>query len=112
LTDDSGFWTHLSYRVSAELRASHDSNVRFLWMNGVVARSLPVHLEHRAIQALAFISEDSGKSFVNYRLTLRLGAAAIEALRHGDWTKLLPPADATGWLRVNRAGKEIDVTCV
>ena len=111
LTDETEYWTHLSRRVSAELRASRDNNVRFLWMDGVVPGTLSLQLEREEIHALAFISEDSIKTFVHYRVTLHLGAAAMEALARGEWTRLLPPADTTGWLRVDRARKEIDVTC-
>ena len=80
-------------------------------MDDVVPGTMSPQLDHNMVQALAFISEDSGRSFVHYRLTLHLGASAMEALHHGDWPKLLPPADMTGWLRVDRASKTIDIDC-
>jgi hypothetical protein len=80
-------------------------------MDDVVPGTLSIQLEGKALQALAFISEEDGRSFLHYRLTLHLGTSAMEAWRRGDWLKLLPPADATGWLRVERAGKTIDIDC-
>src|SRR5262245_3797466 len=57
---------------------------------------------------LAFVSEDSGKSFEKYRLRLRLGPASL-SLSQIDWAALLPDQSTTGWLYVDRDARTMEV---
>jgi hypothetical protein len=110
ITEDSEFWPRLARRVTRELSASRDNNVRFLWVDDLVPGTLAVLLDQHALVAKAYVDEGGGKSF-QYRMTLHLSAAAAEAYHRGDWSRLMPPADSTNWLRLNRPEKEIDITC-
>lgn len=79
-------------------------------MDDFLPGTLEVRLDQHAVLAKAYVDEGGGKS-LHYRVTLHLSAAAAEAYQQGDWNGLMPPADSTNWLRLNRAEKEIDITC-
>jgi hypothetical protein len=106
---EESFWTRLSHRMNAELRASRDNNLRFLWIDDFVPDTLLPKFEDGKVLVWAYVSEDSGKSFVEYRVCLDLGMAGIERYRKGEWAALLPRADEQRWFSLDRAAKEIDV---
>ena len=106
---DTEFWLRLSRCINDALRRSGDNNVRYLWMDGVVPESVAPRLDQNSVSATAYVSEDSGKSFIHYRLTLRLSKSTAAAYDEGEWDRLLPDADSAEWLTVNRTAKEIDV---
>jgi hypothetical protein len=103
------FWTHLSLLMNGQLRASRDNNQRFLWIDGYVPDTLLPQLEQGRVLVWAYVSEDSGKSFAEYRVCLHLSAAAVDRYRKGEWSSLLPRADANQWFALDRAAREIDV---
>jgi hypothetical protein len=109
VASEEGFWTRLALRINAELRMSRDNNLRFLWIDGFVPDTLLPKIESGKILIWAYVSEDSGKSFVEYRVCLHLSMAATERYRKGQWAALLPGADVQQWLALDRAAKEIDV---
>lgn len=69
-------------------------------------------LEQDMVHAKAFVSEDSGRSFVHYRVSVRFSRPSGEAYREGEWNRILPHPESTGWLTISRANKEIEVVCV
>jgi hypothetical protein len=109
--NEAEFWLRLAWRINAELRRSHDNSMRFLWLDDLVPDTLLPQLETGKVLAWVFVSEDNGKSFVEYRLCLHLGSPAAESYRNAEWSRLLPQPDVTGWLALDRASKEIDVIC-
>jgi len=109
--EEAEFWPRLARRINAELRASRDNNIRFLWLDDFVPDTLWPQLERGMVLVWAFLSENSSKSFVEYRVCLHLSSAAVESYRNGDWNTLVPGPDATGWCAIDRASKEIDVIC-
>jgi hypothetical protein len=110
ITEDSEFWPRLARRITRELSASRHNNMKFLWVDDFVRGTLEVQLGQHTLLAKAYVDEGGGKSF-HYRVTLHLSAACAEAYHRGDWSRLMPPADSTNWLSLNRAEKEIDITC-
>jgi len=108
--EDSEFWPRLARRITRELAASRDNHVRFLWVDDFVPGALEVQSDQHVLSAKAYVDEGGGK-YLSYRVTMHLSAAAAEACRRGDWSGLVPPADSGDWLRLNRAAKEIDITC-
>lgn len=111
MTEESEFWGALARRINVALRSSRDQNIRFLWVDDVIPGTVTPQLEWNTVIAGAFVSEDSGGSFVRYRMTLRLSESAGEAYRRGDWSSVLPPPDSSGWLTISRANKEIEIRC-
>jgi len=107
--DEPGFWARLVRRINAELRASRDNNIRFLWLDAFVADTLLPQLERGTVLVWAYVSEEDGKPFVEYRLRLHLSAAAVEQYRNEEWSKLLRQPNSYGWLAVDQASREIDV---
>lgn len=103
------FWTRFCLLMNAQLRASRDNNRRFLWIDGFVPDTLLPQLDDGKVLVWAYVSEDGGKSFIEYRVCLHLGAEATELYREGKWSALLPRADANRWFALDRAAKEIDV---
>ena len=110
IIEDSEFWPRLARRITRELSVSRDNNLRFLWVDDFVPGTLEVQLDQRVLLARAYVDEGDRKYF-SYRVTLHLSAAAAEAYHRADWSRLMPPADSTNWLRLNRDEKEIDITC-
>lgn len=111
VAEDSEFWDRLARRINEARRATRDDTLRFLWLGGFVPGSLSPAPEHDGVLAQAFVSEDDGRSFVHYRVCLRLGGSAAAAYRKGEWRRLLPPPGSTGWLAIDRARKTIDIAC-
>lgn len=109
LMEDSAFWKRLTWRINAELRASRDNNIRFLWLDGFVPSTIALNLEQSEVLAEAYVSENDGKSFIHYRVRLHLNKPAAEACRDSQSCRFLPDSAATGWLVVNRAKKTIEV---
>ena len=108
---NSEFWGRLARHINAVLRASRNNHVRFLWVDDFIPGSVVPRLDQGEAFATAFVSEDSGRSFVHYRVALHLSTAAAEAFRMGEWSRLLPDANSDTWLAVDRTLKQIDITC-
>jgi hypothetical protein len=106
--EGSEFWGRLARRINDKLRATRDNNLRFLWVDDFVPGTVLPQLEQRTVLAMAFVSEDSGRSFVQYRVRLRLRPSAAEAYRKGEWRSLLSDPDTTG-LSVNREDRQIEI---
>jgi hypothetical protein len=111
LLTEAEFWPRLARRINAELRAARDQTIRFLWLDDFIPDTLWPAPEQGKMLVLAFVSEDDGKSFVEYRVCLHLGPAAVERYRKRDWSGLLPQSDAAGWCTIDRASRTIDVIC-
>lgn len=109
ITSEAEFWARLRQQMNAKLRASHDKGIRFLWIDDFVPDTLLPKLEEGEVLVWAYVSEDSGKSFVEYRLRLCLNTSAVERYRSGAWSALLPTTDTSQWFALDRAAKEIDV---
>jgi hypothetical protein len=109
--EEAEFWDRLARRINAALRASRDNCRRFLWLDGFVPDTRLPQLEQGTVLIWAFVSEDDGKAFAEYRLCLHLVESAVEKYRNGEWAGLLPGQDSAEWLAIDRASREIDVVC-
>ena len=112
----SEFWRRLPRRINDVLRASRDNNIRFLWVDDIwvddiILGTVQPEPGLGSIRAMAFVSEDSGRSFVHYRVTVSLSPSSAGAYHKGDWRRLLPDSGATGWLEIDRAAKTLEVRC-
>jgi hypothetical protein len=106
VADDRYFWGLLSRRINAVLAGCKDDNLRFLWVDDIIPQTDLPRSDDQSICAIAFVSEDSGRSFEKYRFTMALGTTAAEAFRRRELPALIPE-DSTDWLSVDRARKEI-----
>jgi len=61
------------------------------------------------MRATAFVSENNGKSFVQYRVKLSFSEIAAETYRSGEASELLPNPDSAGWHKIDIVDKSIDV---
>jgi hypothetical protein len=68
-----------------------------------------LELDQDAVLANAFVSEDSGKSFLQYRMRMSLSRTAAEAYHNSEWSSLMPDPASSEWLTINRANKEIQI---
>ena len=111
-TESREFWGRLARLMNAVLRASPDKDMRFLWVDDVIAPpSLPLQGAATTITA-ALLSKNDGKSFVQYRVRLSFTEGAIVAYRNSEWSRLLPEPDATNWFTISRTDKEIQIDIV
>ena len=108
-TELSDFWGLLVRRINSALRDSRDDNVRFLWVDDIVAPVSPLLGGEAAAITTAFVSEDSGTSFIQYRACLFLSEAAVAAYGERDWSRLLPAQNSTDWIVISRADKELTI---
>jgi len=102
----SEFWGWLARRVNAVVRACRDNNIRFLWVDDIIAPSSP---SEASTTTTAFVSENDGESFVQYRVSLCLNKEALAAYNKGEWSRILPEPHAKGWLTIRRADKEMEI---
>jgi len=109
IKDEDEYWLRLGRRISAQMRMSRDNNVRFLWVDGAVPDAVLPNLDEALILVWMFVSENSGKSFVEYKVTVYLDPAGLGSYQTGNWKELLPHPEATDWLTVRRDAKEMDV---
>lgn len=109
IEDEADYWLRLGRRISMQMRMSGDNNLRFLWVDGAVPNSVLPKLDEAVVVVWMFVSENSGKSFEEYKMTAYLDPYGIECYLTGDWKKLLPDPEARGWLTVRREAKEMDV---
>jgi hypothetical protein len=99
------FWLALEYRLSREFGRLASNDLRFLWCDGFERADALVSAEGSSwVTGRAFISEDDGRSFVEYRF--ELGPVARQRSEI-DWGELLPDDSSSGWLHVDRGRKEL-----
>jgi hypothetical protein len=111
-TESREFWGRLARLMNAVLRASPDKDIRFLWVDDVIAPpSLPLQGAASTTTA-AFVSENGGKSFVQYGVNLFFTDGAVAAYRGGEWSRLFPQPDATNWFTISRTHKEMQINIV
>jgi hypothetical protein len=110
--DSWKFWARLARCVNAVLRASRDNNIRFLWVDDILATAPALQQRPASMTTTAFVSENSGKSFVQYRVNLFFTEGAVTAYHNGEWSRILPEPEATTWVRISRAEKEITIDIV
>jgi hypothetical protein len=111
MDENSEFWRRLPRRINDALRALRDNNVRFLWVDDIVPGTVRPGADCGSIYAMAFVSEDSGTSFVHYQVTVSLNRSAMEAYHKGDWRRLLPDPGTSGWLEIDRTAKTLEIRC-
>lgn len=106
--NETEYWLRLEYRLSREFGRFLEKEIRFLWCD-LLEPDDHVFLpgEMNWLGGMAQISEDGGRSFVTYRFKLQLGM--IQSKSDVDWLALLPSDAATGWLRVDRERKELEI---
>ena len=100
------FWTTLEFRVSREIQRPRDNRLRFLFCDGFIPDD--VQPSDDAIVGRAFISEDDGRSFPDYRFRLWL-SASVRGSSGVNWDALLPPESSHDWLTIDRDQKYIEM---
>jgi hypothetical protein len=110
--EDAEFWARLARCVNDQHRSSPDNGIRFLWLDNIVPDALPLQSGGNPLTAIAFVSENDGRSFVQYRVGLSFGEGAVAACNAGNWPSILPKADVADWFKIDRAGKELTIHLV
>jgi hypothetical protein len=102
------FWGILARSANRVLRAAADTNTRFLWVDDIIP---PMSMQQSgATMTTAFVTENDGKSFAEYRVKLLLSGDAILAYQRGELSNLLPGLEDSGWLMISRMNKEMEIT--
>jgi hypothetical protein len=110
--DDCEFWVRLARRITDVLRSSQDNNVRFLWVDDVIPETQLLAAGQKFMFATALVSENDGKSFVQYKVKLSFSEVAAETYRAGNGCGLLPNPDTADWLKISKIDNEIEVDFV
>lgn len=63
-----------------------------------------------SLRATAIVSEDGGRSFVNYEVILRTSERIRSVIATREGVDVLPEPEEEGWLEVDRPGKRMIVT--
>jgi len=108
-TDDWEFWARLARRMTDVLRSSRDNTIRFLWVDDVVPDMPLLAAGQKFILATALVSENNGKSFIQYKVKISFSEIAAEAYRSGRGSELLPKPGSTEWLKISTVNKGIEV---
>ncbi len=105
---ESDYWLLLEYRLSREFPRLGMNELRFLWCDRLRADHVSSDGGSDWISGTALISEDDGRSFVDYRFRLRLGRSPVQ--RSGiNWEAMLPGEETSGWLSVDGGQKMIEM---
>ena len=106
------FWVRLAWWVTGVMASSRDNNIRFLWVDDFwTKRYVPPPRELTAGEILlrADVSEDSGTSFVSYRVRLLMSDESVAMCLAGEWDRLLPAPARPHLIKVSRANKHIEI---
>lgn len=103
---EAEFWTALEFRVSRALEELADNRLRFLWCDGFFPDDRQPNGD--SMVGYTLISENDGKTFERYRFRLWLSAAS-QTEAGTNWDTAIPALSSTGWLRVDRDQKTIEV---
>src|SRR5262245_39696341 len=103
---EAEFWTALEFRVSREIQGLSDNRLRFLFCDGFVPDD--VQPTANAIVGRAFVSEDDGRSFPDYRFRVSL-SGRVSGPSGVSWDALLPPDSSHDWLTIDRERKFIEM---
>jgi hypothetical protein len=104
------FWVRLARLINDALRASRDNETRFLWVDDILPPTTAPDSGPASAITTAFVSEDGGRSFIEYRASLSFSEPATAAYRNHEWSRILPKPDAAGWLTIGRAEKELKLS--
>jgi hypothetical protein len=105
--EEPEFWRLLEYRLCSEFHGSPDSDTRFLWCDGLDPSGTVEDKDGTWIEGVAWICGDARREG-EFRFRLRIGSIGSSAPR-GDWSRLLPRDDMTGWLLVDRSARRIEM---
>jgi hypothetical protein len=78
------FLGRLARHANAVLAASKDNNVRFLWIDDIVSPTMSPVTGEASLVTTAHVSENGGRSFVCYRVTLQFSETFVTARHEGD----------------------------
>jgi hypothetical protein len=107
--EDTAFSGLLARRINQMLRDTGDDDLRFLWMDDIVPRSIQMQASQDAMAAVALVSEDGGKSFVHYRLEIQFGPASTGILQSQGRSAFESMIDTISDLQADRQAREIRV---
>lgn len=99
---DNPFLAILARRINEKLRSLDDNHLRFLWIDDFIPGSVVWRSDGETVDAMAYLSEDDGRSFERYRVSMHFAERAVQA--RGDQVGI---AD----FDVDRSGKRISLTC-
>jgi hypothetical protein len=108
-TERSEFWARLARRANAVLPASRDNSIRFLWIDDIMEPTSLVQQGETSAVTFAYVSEDDGRSFVEYQTNVRISERAATAYRAGDCNGLLPEPGTDHWFTIDRTGKQLTI---
>jgi hypothetical protein len=102
---ETNFWQALEYRITAELAALEDSDLRHHWCEGLVPHTYDLRADPPCIRGRAYCGR-SGLEHWQFTLFVAAGTRSRERI---DWPCLLPADGMTGWLTVCPADRTLSV---
>lgn len=103
--DEASFWSALEYRVCREMAGVEECVRLGMWCDGFIAHAVDLSASPKRIFGRAWIGLGSQQEPWTFDLLLPDTARGDEI----PWSELLPAADATQWLTINREGKHLVV---
>ena len=103
--DEAEFWNRLMFVVSGELAGIEECRRHGLWCDGFLADPYSMDGGLLSIEGRVWIAQGS-RAMEEWHFTLLLDRepSRTEPI---DWSALLPPEDATGWLSVDVVAKRL-----
>ena len=101
---EADYWPRLEFRVCRELAGMEESALRFLWCDGFIPEQYLLDDPTPRITGRAWIC--NGPKQEQWEFTL-VFPEAVQTVQDISWAALLPSEEATGWLGVDRDGRQI-----
>lgn len=102
---ESDFWLRLEFRLCREMDGNRDWQRLGLWCDGIYPQVFQLESPEPVIEGEAWIGlGPKGQEQWSFRLVL---PQAVEDRAAIAWDRVLPAADVTGWLSLDRERREM-----
>ena len=102
--DESNFWETLMFRVSAEFRGMPARELRRFWCDGFIPERYLLDDSPPRIVGQVWICEHRDQE--NWEFVLLL-PHSLRSRDEINWKSLVPPADVTRWMTLDKRAKRI-----
>ncbi|HEX3316244.1 MAG TPA: hypothetical protein VHR72_15205 [Gemmataceae bacterium] len=100
------FWSNLEWRLCSEFYGMADRHYQYLWCDGIYPIQYSLEAEPAQIIGRAWICNGAKQELWDFTLFLPGPTASVDAI---DWKSLIPAADRTCWIAVDRDRMRIEI---